>query len=115
MPSLQLTAGQTARFPSGAEIYDGIMRLINPELTLQSLPHLDERYRDESEDERRARLWGYEEDFKMYERAFARWANGVRGAVDALKHAALSAAETIHRSKEVEALGAIEQSFTQLP
>lgn len=55
----------------GPELYDQIMQYIDPELTTTGLTALEEKYRDETPEQSRARAERYKAAFAEYERRFA--------------------------------------------
>ena len=77
MPADQTqTTTQDIVFPSGTEVYDGLMVDIEPELLSANIPHLDEPYVGESEEDRKKRYDRYTEAFAKYDEAFAKWEAG---------------------------------------
>jgi len=56
----------------GDRLYDAIMEVIEPDLTIAVFPTLDEKYKSESEDEREHRIDRYEEALDIVAELFDR-------------------------------------------
>ena len=66
MPTPTFTFPTPPTIPSGREIYDSIMSKIEPELVSSSLPTLNEKYKNETAIEKKARTARYNEAFAKY-------------------------------------------------
>ena len=80
--------------PSGREVYDTLMRRINPELVTDKLPHLDDGFADETPEQRNVRYAKYQEDFAQYNEAYAQWIEQTKAAADSYCRQALQSAES---------------------
>lgn len=69
MPTSKVATGFF--LPTGKDVYDALMGLIEPELVTAELPRLEERFTSDSPDDRKARMQRYAAAFKAYEKAFA--------------------------------------------
>ncbi len=111
----QLTAVEEAlgfRIPTGKEIYDHLMGDIEPELVTDTIPALDEKYKDETEEQKEKRKQRYKAAFDAYHKAFDTWIANLRTQVDKVRKTALRAAEEKSFEKEAEILAQIESSFS---
>lgn len=87
---------------SGQEIYDAIMAEIQPELTSAIYPTLAEKYKDETEDDRAARMKRYEEAFAEYDKRYAVFLQKVNTDVHEMKKSARDAAEAKAHEQDVQ-------------
>jgi hypothetical protein len=99
------------RFPTGEEIYDGIMGKIEPELLNANLPHLDEPYAGETEAEHAARYERYSRSFATYKTEYQKWVGNLRHAVSVYKQAVMHAAEGAEMEQETELLKHLEEEI----
>ncbi len=108
------TAGKTKKFtlPSGREIYDRIMKRIEPELVTANLKKLDTPYRKESKAARRKRYTRYAKAFKAYRTQYKAWILNLRTAVAAYRRAVSKAAQKLNKGKEDAALKALEAKMS---
>ena len=100
-----------ALIPSGSEIYDSFMALIEPELLSVNLPTLAEKYKGESDEERKTRMERYRRAFAAYDKAYEKWITGLRNAVKQKRSEAYRAAEEKENGEEVSALQDLEAQF----
>lgn len=85
--------------PHSAEwIYDEIMRHIEPELMLDSIPTLEQRYQEESDEDRTARLGQYQKAFAIYDEAYPQ----VMGLLDEGARAIRKNAKAVAMQQEQE-------------
>lgn len=100
------------QMPTGREVYDGLMSKINPELLTDNLPHLDEKYVDETPEQRKARYAKYQQDFAAYDEAYATWIAEVEALADKMCKEALETAEAESRTQEEAVLQDVESQMT---
>ncbi|KKW39792.1 MAG: hypothetical protein UY87_C0035G0023 [Candidatus Peribacteria bacterium GW2011_GWC2_54_8] len=100
-----------ALIPSGSEIYDSFMAFIEPELLSANLPSLAEKYKGESEEERKTRMERYRKAFAAYDRAYEKWITGLRDAVKQKRSEAYRAAEEKENKEQTSALQDLEAQF----
>lgn len=105
------TTNQDIVFPTGTEVYDGLMVDIEPELLSSNIPHLDAPYVGESEEDHKKRYERYTAAFAKYDEAFAKWEAGLKEAVAKYRRDALKFAEDKSRSNDVNALSLIESAI----
>ena len=83
-----MSTTQTAMSPTVEEVYNLIMREIEPELTTDMLPTLGELYPDETPQEWKKRQERYQRAFALYETRFTalmdQWKQDIVRARDAL-------------------------------
>lgn len=101
-----------ALIPSGSEVYDAIMGKIEPELVSGNLPLLAEKYRDEPEKERLARMQRYKAAFTKYDEVYDRWLSKMRTAVKAKRLDAFKKAEVKVKQQDETALQDLEAQFS---
>ncbi len=99
------------RIPSGDELYNLLMGKIEPELTTDQLPLLDERYHGETPDESKARAKRYEKAFAEYDKQLQDYMEGLKQKLRAHQRIAMSSAELGAKAEEEDALTAIEASI----
>ena len=74
--------------PTGAQIYDGIMGKIEPELTTAMLETLEEKYRDESTEEHQVRMARYDVAFAEYDKQYGAFLMKLKVRADACRKSA---------------------------
>lgn len=105
------TRAQGFAVPSGTEIYDAIMRKIEPELIRVNLDKLDAPYKNETEAEHRARYRRYSKAFAAYKKAFSAWSLNLKKAVQSYKRAVLKATEKVAKKDEETAMQSLEEQI----
>src|SRR3989344_1364855 len=93
---------------NGTEVYDGLMANIEPELLSANIPHIDDAYVNESEQDRKVRYERYTAAFAKYDEAYALWEAQLNEAVTTYRRDALKSAEQESRSEDGNALAALE-------
>lgn len=119
MPTTTSTqaAGRSAKYiggvkiPTGQEIYDGLMRKIEPELLTKNLKTLDAPYKKETEAARTARYKRYSKAFTGYKKAFKAWSATFKRAVNAYKRSSVKAAEQAAKSEEETMMSNLESQM----
>lgn len=120
MPTAPVTDQQTLalpglpegfRFPTGEEVYDGIMSKIEPELVNANLPHLDEPYKGETPDEHTSRYARYSKAFAQYKVEYQKWVTNLRQAVAVYKRSVMKAAEGAEGEQEAALLKNLEDEM----
>ena len=105
------TTSQAAAVPTvrnGQEIYDLIMRDIEPELCSAAIPLLEEKCKNETNDQKKARAERYTKAYAEYDKRAAEFFTEVSVQVNTLKRQAFSSAEQKSRSEENTKLQQIE-------
>jgi len=72
MPNPVQTSGTSMPFsiPSGQEVYDSIMREIEPDLTFDAVMKLETKYANESAADKKARMERYKKAFVTYQERY---------------------------------------------
>jgi hypothetical protein len=96
------------KVPTGQQVYDALMRKIEPELITANLKKLDAPYKNESEADRKARYKRYSKAFQEYKKQFKDWSDNLRNAVKNFRRAVIKAAEKKNRTEEETAMQALE-------
>jgi len=94
--------------PSGTDVYDALIGEIEMDLVSVNLPLLEEKYQDESPEDRSERFKRYEAAFTKFDQAFAEWNRNLQRAVSDLRHVALHTAEERNRTEEAQAITNLE-------
>ncbi len=110
IPTPQSTAKKTRvfTFPTGAALYDTLMRGIEPELVTANLKKLDAPYTHESDADRKRRYKRYGKAFTAYQKAFKAWSAVVRRAIAQYKKALSRAGEATNKRQEDTFLQSLE-------
>ncbi|OIO54360.1 hypothetical protein AUJ46_03420 [Candidatus Peregrinibacteria bacterium CG1_02_54_53] len=96
---------------TGAEIYNSIMREIEPELTLDQIPLMKEKYKDETPEKKKERGERYAKAMEEYERRYAQYMQKQDAKVRSFKIGAIHFAEDKASATDQEKLKSIESSF----
>lgn len=99
-------------FPSGDEIYDGIMHAIEPDLTTSQLPLLTQKYQNESPDDAKIRSDRYAKAFAEYDKRYAAFSVQLESAVHTYQKIAVTSVEEHSKMKEEQDLSNLEQSMS---
>ena len=94
--------------PTGQEIYDRLMAMIEPELMLGNVKKLDIAYPKETMSQRKKRYARYAKAFREYRTQYKVWLTGLKAAVSAYKRAVVKASERISKTKENSAIAELE-------
>ena len=100
--------------PSGQEIFDGLMRKIEPELVTSNLPKLDAPYAKETPAQHKKRYARYSKAFMQYKKEFKAWSAKLQKAVAAYKKALFKAAEKHALGDEGNVLADLEAKMQSL-
>ncbi len=101
-----------ASIPSGEELYNKLMAGIEPELLTQNLPTLEEKYKNESPEDAKARAAKYDKAFAEYEKQLAAYMSGMQRQVTTYKRTALQSAEAEDRTRDRATLQSLETEFS---
>ena len=99
------------KIPEGNELYDLLMAKIESDLTTTQLPHLDEKYKDETPNQAKARSERYEKAFAEYDRQLAEYLAELQAKVRSYQCTARTSMEHDDRAKEKQELSTLEQSM----
>jgi|TARA_Y100000310_G_scaffold340271_1_gene435428 hypothetical protein len=102
-----------AVMPSGKEVHDAIMIPIEPDLTTENLPLLDQKYANETPEELKNRKERYRIALQKYDIAFAEWLTGVNAKADQYKEVVLSHARQKSGAEDAGALSRLETEFSE--
>lgn len=101
MPT-QTTTTRDTGLPTGTQIYDGIMAKIEPELTTTQLPKLEEKYRDESPEDRQVRMARYDVAFAEYDKQYGSFLMRLKVRADACRKSSRKSSEEANVAEENE-------------
>jgi len=96
---------------SGAEIYNSIMREIEPELTTDQIPLMKAKYKDETPEQKKARGKRYAKAMEEYERRYAAYLQEQDAKVRSFKIEAMHFIEDKAAESDQQKLLSIESSF----
>ncbi len=100
--------------PTGQEIYDRIMKTIEPELVLSNLKKLDVPYKKETPAKRKARYARYTKAFKEYRIQYKAWITKLNLALQAYKRVVIKSSERKTLTDEQSLLAALESQMSSL-
>ena len=104
----------TATVPSdelARELYDVLMREIEPDLLSYNIDKLDSFYASESEEEHAVRMDRYQKAYQKFDQAFNEFMGEVPAEARASKRAALKEKEENAKNLEQEDLASLEAAF----
>ena len=81
--------------PTGEEIYNQLMAKIEPVLMTSEIPSLQERYKDETPEQKDARTKRYDAAFAEYEKQYAQYATELQDTFKAFKKEAVKESQAI--------------------
>lgn len=96
---------------AGDDLYNAIMSQIEPELTTDQLPLLDERYADESAESAKERGLRYQAAFEEYDRQFAGYKADWEREWKQHRHEALESTEREERAAEEQKMQDLENKI----
>ncbi len=96
---------------SPEEIYDMLMREIEPELTSEFIDTLEEKYKNETPEEAEGRGKRYKKAFDRFEEAFAKYLMELNASVQSYRKSAFRSVEEESRGEDAEKMSAIEDFF----
>lgn len=99
---------------TGEDVYNMLMAQIEPELTTDVLPTLDQKYATETPEEKEVRYARYADAYARYDVAYAQWATALRHDVDALRRDALRSTEHEDRNIEANTLSSMDTQIASL-
>ncbi len=97
--------------PTGQELYDAIMRNIEPELTSAESANLEKKYQGETPDQKQRRMQRYQLALDQYDRAYSEYIETLQTQVTRYKKQSLAEAEVEDRARDENLLGSIAQAF----
>ncbi len=96
------------------DLYNSIMREIEPDLTTDRIPLLKEKYKDEKPEDRKARAERYNVAFAEYQKRMASWTQGMTENIQAFQRKALSSTEEQSRVEEKKEMDDLESAISAL-
>lgn len=102
----------TVQLQTPTEVYDSLMREIEPELLSTELPNLEKRYAKESADARKERYARYDRAFQKYDEGYATYVRGIEEETHNYRRAFLQSAEEESREEDATGLTKLESAFT---
>jgi len=99
--------------PDGHALYNSIMGKIEPDLILSELEKMDEKYKGETPEEKKARMKRYKEAFTKYEEIYGEYIGSLTEEVNVYKREALDYVESQNQVKEEKILADLESSILE--
>lgn len=93
------------------QLYDVLMAEIEPDLLLANIPTLDQKYANETADEKAARMQRYEAAYKKFDAEFTAFMAEVNAEVRTSKRESLAAKEAEAKASDKTQLSNIESAF----
>ncbi len=100
--------------PSGEQIYDMLMAKIDPELLSASLPTLEEKYKNETPEQKKARGERYKLAFEQYDAAYQEYMRGIAQGVHSFQHSAMASVESDDKAREQADLQSLDSAISSL-
>ena len=116
----QTQTSTTASFPplppvfQGDDLYDQIMSEIEPELVSTVYDTLEEKYKNETPDEKAVRQVRYDKAFAEYERRFALYTNEWNNKLRMFQTGVSRALEADDRDEEIVLMSQMETAFATI-
>jgi hypothetical protein len=98
----------------GQEIYDELMAQIEPELMMESLPTLNEKYANETPQQAAERSERYDAAFAAYDLRYAAYMADLQMAIHGLKKDVRQSMEDNGRIDDLSALASLESTISAL-
>jgi len=102
------------QIPGGDEVYDRLMSAIEPDLVTAVLPTLEQKYANETQQERDVRMERYKKAFLAYQKAHAEFLMSQEGQVRGYKKNMMSSVEQRAGSSDINALADIESQMSAM-
>ena len=100
--------------PTGDQLYNMLMSKIEPDLTTDQLPLLDEKYKNETPEQAQVRAQRYEKAFAEYDKQLAAYLATLEAKVHQYQSTARKSLEHEERVKEEQELNTLEQTMTTI-
>ena len=97
--------------PPGEELYNALMQRILPELMIPEVHELNERYKDESEEERKARGLRYKEAFEEYNKQYKEYIDSKNAEMNAFNRDLGAYIESVYRKDEEKEMSDLESTI----
>ncbi|MCK5017645.1 MAG: hypothetical protein KAS32_11325 [Candidatus Peribacteraceae bacterium] len=107
------TQKSSGTIPTGKQIYDGIMKNIEPDLLSDNLSKIKEQHAGETEEEHKERMERYKVAFAKYDELYVQWLTRVKTAVKEKREEARKKAEIMSDTEDEVILQNIESSFSE--
>ncbi len=98
----------------GTAIYDMLMAKIEPDLVTLVIPTLDEKYKTETPEERKARGLRYKDAFEKYDVAYREYMDGMKSGITKFQRDALHSVEQDNRADEQTDLDNLTSAISTL-
>ena len=113
MPTPIPTPPSPPKIPTGRELFDSLMAHIEPELTSEGWKTLEEKYKNETPEERALRTKRYELAFERCQQAFDDYMETLDMQVSRYRREAFAHAEMEDRGQEEGFLNQLSAYFPQ--
>lgn len=93
------------------QLYDVLMAEIEPDLLLENIPQLDEKYKDETPEQKQERIKRYAEAYKQFDSAFNQFMGEVKAEARASRRESIEQEEDAIASDDASRLASLESNF----
>jgi len=104
----------TIAIPTGEDLHDAIMGAIEPDLLTSNIHGLDEKYEDESEEDKAKRMERYKKAFKKYNGMYTKWMSSLHSEASSYKASVLEKALSASNEEDDAMADDIESQFDKL-
>ena len=99
--------------PESEALYNLLMQGIEPDLTTDQIPLIEQKYSGETPEQRQARIERYEQAFESYEKVLDAYLLELQSKVAVFRKQVIGEAENTSRSEEAGQLASIESHFAK--
>lgn len=96
----------------GQEVYDRIMRDIEPELTSAQMPLLSKKYEGETPDAAKMRADRYAQAFAEYDRRYAQYLSEIEGQVRSFGRTVFVSTEQLTKDDDTPVMQGLESAMS---
>lgn len=100
--------------PTGIQVFDLIMAQIEPDLVSTTVTTLDEKYKDETPAQAKARAERYVKAYEKYEEAYARFTSFMNVRVAGWQHITIKRAEEKSNKTDASELSSLESDIQNI-
>ncbi len=93
------------------QLYDALMQTIEPDLVSTVIGTLEEKYKGETDEQRKQRLARYEAAYKTFDVEMGKRMSDLQSHMSSLKHDAMKAEESEDRTDEDATMQSITSQF----
>lgn len=107
-----MPTSSSVTLPSGTDIYNAIMREIEPDLVTDAIATLGKKYAGESAAQKQNRLERYRSAYQKYDEVYEEWMKKFKSEVTRFKRTAFASAEARSEAEDAKAMADLESQMT---